>query len=106
MAESLTLTTPVLARTGISVLRPSFIGLDILTGVLTVRLLPWNGSAYVPDGRALEYTYDATTTPTGVALINSIGKANLSTNSLWNRLMTQIKADHPEVAGTITGAPD
>jgi len=106
MAESLALNTPVLAKSGITTVRPAFIGLDMTLLTVTIVLRPWNGSGFVADGRQLEFTYDATTTPTGQFLLRALNKANLSTNSLENRVMTQIKADHPELAGSVSGAPD
>lgn len=106
MAESLTLTTPVLARTGITIMRPATIMIDLPRAALVVTLLQWDGTNFIMDGRVLDYTYNATTTPTGITLIRALNKANLSANSLENRVMTQLKADHPELAGTITGAPD
>lgn len=105
MAESLSLTTPIAGQASISTLRPSFIALDVLSGRIVIQLREWNGSAYVLDGRFKEFTYDSTTTPTGLALIVSLNKANLTTISLEKRIINQLVASGL-LAGTVSGSPD
>ena len=106
MAEAVTLTTPVLARAGISTLRPAVMLLDVFSGLVSIQLRPWTGTAFAPDGRVLEFRYDTDTTPTGRSLLIALNKANLSTISLEKRIMQQLQADHPELAGSVTGTPD
>lgn len=38
--------------------------------------------------------------------IKALNKANLSTKSLEKRILEQLQADYPELAGTVTGTPD
>lgn len=44
--------------------------------------------------------------PTGQALISSLNTVNLSTNSLWKRILQRLQTDCYIGAGTITGTPD
>jgi hypothetical protein len=90
--ETLTLTTPISS--------PS---------VVVARLiLDWAGAAiYVvlvaPNGHRLEYSYAGAT---ATNLMIGLNKANLSVKSLHKRIIEQLVADHPELAGVISGAPD
>lgn len=90
--ETLTLTTPLTS-----------------SAVVVERLiLDWTGAAiYVvlraPDGRRLEYSYLGAS---ATALMTALNKANLSVKSLHRRIVEQLQADHPELAGIISGVPD
>jgi hypothetical protein len=106
MAESVALTTPVLAKAGVSTLRPSYIGFHVLMGTVIIQLTQWTNGAFVEDGRTLEFTYNATTTPTGQTVMRAANKANNSIKSMERRILEQLIADHPELSGTIAGTPD
>lgn len=105
MAEQVNLTTPIPGQAAIAVLRPSFLSFDMNTGRIVIQLREWNGTAFVRDGRFREYSYDATTAPTGASLIVALNTANLSANSLERRIMTQLIASGL-LAGNIAGTPD
>lgn len=105
MAEILTLTTPIAGQAAITTLRPCQLTLDMLSGRIIVQLREWTGTAFVMDGRFREFVYDATTTPTGAALIVSLNKANLSTISLEKRVMNQLITSG-FLPGAVSGTPE
>jgi hypothetical protein len=81
----------------------------IASSVLTVArlILDWEGAAiYIvltASGRRFEYSYSGQTATT---LMTNLNKANLSTKSLHKRIIEQLVADFPELAGSISGTPD
>lgn len=105
MAESVTLTTPIAGQAAIPVLRPSFIGLDAAGRRVTIQLRPWDGTQFIIENRFLEFTYNDGTTPTGMSLITTLNKANLSTISLEKRTMNQLISSG-YISGTVSGTPD
>lgn len=105
MAESITLTTPIAGKAAITVMRPSVMTFDNITKRVIVQLHPWNGTDYVLDGRFEEFVYDATTTPTGAALLRAANTANNSTTSLEKRIMNQLLTSG-HLGGTVSGSPD
>jgi hypothetical protein len=113
--ETASLSAPILARPGISTMRPAHISVDIQRGELVVVLKEWSAGAFVDDGRHLSVRYDAngssgsggvTTVEAGVgrALITALNKANLSTTSLERRILQRLIADG-HLAGSVTGTP-
>lgn len=54
------------------------------------------------NGERLTKAYTPTTTPTGLALLTALNKANLSTRSLKQRVFDQLVSDGTLV-GTVTG---
>jgi len=54
-------------------------------------------------GRISHHSYDGAP---AVALMRALNKANLSTNSLHRRILTQLAADGKVPSGSVTGAPD
>jgi hypothetical protein len=75
----------------------SALHLDWDNGTILVFLKGANGEVFVK-------AYTPTTTPTGVSLIISLNKANLSVTSLQKRIYQQLIADGVKV-GTISGTP-
>ena len=108
MAELVTLTAPVYVSNGVDKFRVWNLILrrshpDRSAGIeVTFREVDANG-AFISGGKSLECRYEGATAQT---LINSLNKANLSTNSLEKRVMSQCQTDGLIGSGSISGSPD
>jgi len=94
MAELLTLTTPVTT--------PS-----ITTWRVVSLLLDWDAATIAIGlrGSGAERLSHAYTGPNATTMMIALNKANLTSNSLHKRILTQLNADGI-LAGTISGSPD
>jgi hypothetical protein len=68
----------------------------------------WDGAAIYAvvrflDGRTKDYTYGGSTATT---LMRGLNKADCSVKSQLRRVMERLAVDFPELAGTVSGAPD
>jgi hypothetical protein len=105
MAEQIQLATPETKPAIVTTTyRPVFVSFDSEAPAIVIRLRGTNGEvkSFVyggSDAGAADKTKAAT-------LIKTINKSNLSTKSMDKRIMEQLMADFPELAGTITGAPE
>jgi len=96
MAEIITLTTPLPAT---ATLRIANVTLDIRGSSIRVTFAEWVTGAWVIDGREIVAQW---TGPTAAGLILALNKANLTTQSLSQRIFTQAIADG-KLAGTQSG---
>jgi hypothetical protein len=94
MAEIITLTTPV-TTPNVTTWRVVFLGLDWESATISMGL---RGSG----GEKLNHAY---TGPNATTLMIALNKANLTSNSLHRRILTQLHTDGI-VVGTISGSPD
>lgn len=94
MAEILTLTAPIVPPS-ITTWRVTFLGLDWDAATISIRLRGPNGEV-----KTCGYQGSAAT-----SMMVALNKANLSSNSLHKRVLTQLVSDG-EIAGTISGSPD
>lgn len=95
MAEQIDLTTPVSKPSTINY-HVERLTLDWDAGSLTIQLKGNNGEA-------LAVSYGPTSTPTGVSLMTSLNKINLSTRSLNQRIFDRLVLDGI-VLGAVTGS--
>ena len=97
MAEVVTLDVPIATPAPtMSDIRVSMIHLDEDAEQATFRVRS-------SSGLQREYTYQGAE---AVTMIRALNKANLSVKSLNRRILERLIADHPELSGTISGAPD
>lgn len=96
MPEILTLTTPIPATT---TLRIASVQLNVRQSLIRVVFAEWVAGAWVPNGRDLIAEW---TGAPADALLLALNKANLSTISLHQRIITQAIADG-KLAGTPSG---
>jgi hypothetical protein len=96
MAEIVTLTTPLPAT---STLRIASFYLDVRYSVIRVVFAEWVANAWLPDGRQVIAEW---TGATADALILALNKANLTTQSLAQRVFAQAIADG-KLAGAQSG---
>jgi hypothetical protein len=101
MAEEITFSQPIQADPGASRFRVSFLGLDWENAAITIKLREWNGTAFL--GRLVHLTYDG---PVATTMMRGLNKANLTTQSLHQRVIERLITDGKLPAGTQTGAPD
>ena len=71
-------------------------------------VLNWGGASINvvvkdPLGDLLRFTYAGAT---ATSLMTALNKANLSTQSLHSRILSQLVTDGKLPAGTVTGTPD
>ena len=102
--EVVTLSSAIVATPSATVMRPSRVEFNVLLGTVQVSLYPWVDGAFVTTNPPLNVTYNASTNPTGAALIISLNKANLSTTSLERRIINQLVSSG-FLAGTVSGTP-
>jgi hypothetical protein len=104
MAEIVTLDQPVAADPGATVFRVALLALDWERGVIKIHLREWVNGAFVPGGKLVPVGYEGDVART---LMTQLNKANLSTQSLHQRVMARVLADGKlPSAGTLTGTPD
>jgi len=96
MPEILTLTTPIPAT---STLRIADFDLNVRGSLIRVVFAEWAAGDWVPNGREVIATWNG---PTADALMLALNKANLSTQSLSQRVFAQAIADG-KLAGTQSG---
>lgn len=94
MAEILTLSTPI-AKPSVTTVDVLFLGFDWGNSRVTVRVK-------FSDSTEQEFTYGNSVAATMMSGLNS---ANLSTKSLYKRVVERLQADGKLPAGTITGTP-
>ena len=102
--EVVTLSAPILATSTATVMRPARVEFNVLLGTVQISLYPWVAGVFVTSGAPLNVTYNASTTPTGAALIVSLNKANFSTISLERRIINQLVTSG-YLTGTVSGTP-
>lgn len=97
MAESLTLTTPVTPSA------PTTSSYRVIS--LNLQWEAQRITVVVKDNneKLLVVVYEGAQ---AVTLMTALNKANLTTNSLQRRILTQLAADGKLPAGTVTGAQD
>ena len=93
--ESIHLAVPVVRSTTDCSLR--YLGLDVGNARIVVELA-------CNDGSTIQKVYDATTTPTGAALLTTVNRLDNSSVSFIAHIYQRLIADGV-VTGTITGAP-
>lgn len=103
MAEIVTLNAPVQADAGATVFRIALLCLDWEHAIIKVYLRQWASGAFVPGGKHLPVEYSGAT---ATNLMIGLNTANLSTQSLHQRVMARLLADGKIPAGTSSGAPD
>lgn len=96
-AEVTTLTTP-LTKPSQTTCRVNTIYLDITAKTVDISVIGNNNEVATK-------TYNASTNPTGAAVLSTLNTANLTTNSLIKRVLTRLATDAVCV-GTVTGTPD
>ena len=96
MPEIVTLTTPIPAT---ATLRIADFDLNVRGSLIRVVFAEWAAGDWVPNGREIIATWNG---PTADALMLSLNKANLSTQSLSQRVFAQAIADG-KLAGTQSG---
>lgn len=98
MAEALDLTTPIALGT-ITTYKVTFFSFDKKNQKLSVRIETTTGS----PSAARDFVYTDTDAMTRMAQLN---KANGTIKTLERRILETLAAEHPELAGSISGAPD
>jgi hypothetical protein len=94
--ELVTLTTPqTQTATSCSV---NYLGLDLAANRIIVEV------TLSPTGAKTSKVYDATTTPTGAALLTSLNRGNFSVNSLIRAVYARLSTDGV-CTGTVSGVP-
>jgi hypothetical protein len=73
--------------------------LDLENRIVEISVKDNNGVAY-------NKRYDRTTTPTGQTLMLALNRANLTTSSLYKRVLERLAQDGVIEAGTVTGTPE
>lgn len=96
MPEILTLTTPIPAT---STLRIADFDLNVRGSLIRVVFAEWTAGAFVEGGREIVAVWNG---PTADALMLALNKANLTTQSLNQRIFAQAIADG-KLAGTQSG---
>lgn len=96
MAEIITLTTPLPAT---STLRIADFDLNVRGSLIRVVFAEWAAGDWVAGGREIIATWSG---PTADALMVALNKANLTTQSLSQRVFAQAIADG-KLAGTQSG---
>ena len=104
--EIATLATPVHAEPGLTTVRPARITLDIEQGIVSIVVKQWVKGAFVVTGPVLEVTYDATTVPTGLALVRALNTVNLSSVSLQRRILQQLVTSGHLSSAIFSGTPE
>ena len=99
MAEIVTLAAPI--DPSLTVFRVALIAFDWQNATIKVHVRDWNGSAFGNRLVVAQYSGAQAT-----ALMIALNKANLSTNSLNQRVIAQLLADGKLPTGTPSGAPD
>lgn len=94
--EAVTLTTPI-AQPSIATCHVSRLSFDLDASVIAVALACNNGNG-------LTKTYDATTTPTGAALMTQVNRGNFTVNSMMKAVYARLNTDGVLV-GTVSGTP-
>lgn len=104
MSEEIAFTAPVQAVTdpGATRFRITVMVLDWEHARIAITLREWDGGAFTSGKRIqAEYT-DATAT----TIMTALNKANLSVQSLHQRVLTRLIADGKIPSGTLAGAVD
>lgn len=101
MAEIVTLNAPVLSDPGATTFRIALIVLDWQGAALKIHLREWANGAFVPGGKLIPIGYEG---PTATSLMVALNKANLTTQSLHQRVMARLLADGKLPAGTASGS--
>jgi hypothetical protein len=96
MAEIVTLTTPIPATAAV---RVASLTLDVRQSTIRVIFAEWAAGAFVPDGRQIVAEW---TGAPALTLMTALNKANLTTQSLHQRIFAQAIADG-KLAGTQSG---
>ena len=96
--EKYALTTPQ-ARTSVAEIQIRLVVLNWETQSVTVS---WKDNA----GGEFSHTYASNTTPTGRTLMVALNRADLTTRSLYKRVLERLAADGVIAPGTVTGAPE
>jgi len=96
MPEIVTLTTPIPAA---AVVRIASVLLDVRQSLIRVVFAEWASGAFVPNGREVVALWNGAQAD---AMMLSLNKANLSTQSLNQRIFTQAITDG-KLAGTQSG---
>jgi hypothetical protein len=94
MAEIVTLTSPI-TPPSLTTYSVRMIQMDLDVPTIVIRLRGTNGEI-----KTCSYAGATATT-----LMIALNKANLTSNSLQRRVLTQLIADG-EISGTISGSPD
>ena len=103
MPEIITLNAPIKVDAGASVFRVSLFSMDVKNSVLKIHLGEWAGGAFVEGGKHIPTGYSGAEART---LMRQLNKANLSTQSLHQRVMAKLLADGKIPAGVESGAPE
>jgi hypothetical protein len=101
MAEAVTFSTSV--EPPATVFRIAMLSLDWFNSHITVHLREWDTGTNVFKARTIVAHYTGTEAMT---LMTSLNKANLTTQSLHQRVMTKLLADGKIPSGTSSGVPD
>lgn len=96
MAEIVTLTTAIPVT---STLRVAVLYLNVRGSMIRVVLADWNGSGWMVNGREIVCDY---TGPAADALMLALNKANLTIQSLHQRVIAQLITDG-KLAGVVSG---
>lgn len=97
MPEIVTLTTPIPAT---STLRVAEFNLNVRGSSIHAVLAEFSGGAFVPDGREIRVVW---TGAAADALMMALNKANLSTQSLQQRILAQAITDG-KIVGVQSGS--
>jgi hypothetical protein len=81
--------------------RISLLALDWFNARIDIRLRAWDGTTFGPRELVASYSGAEAT-----ALMITLNKVNLATQSLHQRVITKLLADGKIPAGTSSGAPD
>lgn len=94
MAELITLTTPIVPPS-VTTYRVTYLAFDWDNPSITIGLRGTNGER-------LNHSYSSSN---ATAMMTQLNKANLTSNSLHRRVISQLVSDGV-LAGTISGSPD
>ena len=95
MAETIALTTPIVRNT--TAWRVNRFHMNPVDSTMYVELGDVNGS------ETFSNTYHGAD---AIAKMTALNKANLTVKSMHRRILEQMIADFPQLAGTIAGTPD
>jgi hypothetical protein len=103
MSEYVTLAAPVYADPGATTFRIALLVFDWEHSVIKVHLREWSGVTFVPGGKIVTATYEGAIARN---LMVGLNKANLTTNTLHQRVLDRLLTDGKIPAGTCEGTPD
>lgn len=103
MAEYVTLSAPVYADPGATTFRIALLVMDWEHSIIKIHLREWGGVAFTPGGKMVTVIYEGVTARN---LMIALNKANLTTNTLHQRVLERLLTDGKIPAGSTEGTPE